>query len=135
MTKKQINQISGAIVDSAYEVHSQLGPGLLEAVYSACMIDSLISKGLKVEVEKAVKIEFKGKSIKNPLRLDLLVEGCVIVELKAVEVLNPIFTAQLLTYLKLSKMPKGLLINFNTKLIKYGIKSLVNEYFAGLPEE
>lgn len=116
------------------KVHDTLGPGLLESVYKECMIHELLNFGFNVEVEKYVPINYKDKQLGNKLKLDILVQGVVIIELKSKEVLLPVFTSQLLTYMKLSKTPKGLLINFNSDRIAGNFKSYVNEYYQYLPE-
>ena len=123
---EKLEQIGKEIIDSAYRVHKELGPGLLESVYEECMIYDLRRKGLQVDEQVDVPIEFDGQILKrNKLRIDLLVEGEVIVENKAVMDMNPLFKAQILTYLKLSKKRLGFLINFNVPLIKNGIKRFV----------
>lgn len=134
MTKKQLNALSYEILGCAIEVHKQFGPGLLESVYQECMINELILRGFKVQVEQRVLLYYKGKLISKKYRLDLLVNNEVIVELKSVDYLIPLHIAQLLTYMKLSKKPKGLLINFNCVNIINGCRSLVNEFFAALPD-
>ena len=118
------NKISGEIVDAAYKVHFVLGPGLLESVYEKCLLHKISQKGLKVEQQVSLPIDFEGIRLDAGLRLDLLVEKRVIVELKAVETLLPIHEAQLLTQLKLSGMKLGLLINFNVPILKKGIKRI-----------
>ena len=123
----EINQITGTVVDAAMKVHSQLGPGLLESVYEACLAHELRERGLLVAVQVPLPIHYEGLCVETAYRLDLLVEGCVIVELKSVESLAPIHEAQLLTYLKLSSKPVGLLINFNTVHLKQGIKRLAGK--------
>jgi len=135
MTQKQINNLAYKIVGCAIEVHKHLGPGLLESVYQKCFIDELISKGLKVKAEVQLPVVYKGKDLGNLLRIDVLVEDIIIVELKAVEVMIPLFKAQLLSYLKLSELPKGLLINFNCENISQQVVPLVTEKFALLPKE
>lgn len=135
LTQKAIRDISFRIIGCAMEVHSELGPGLLESVYHACMIDEANARGLFVESGVAVPIHYKGKLLANPLKLDLLFERCIIAELKAVEIVIPVFKAQLLSYLKLAKMPKGLLINFHSASIKDSVVSLVTEQFSTLPEQ
>ncbi len=123
---EKLERIGKEIVDSAYRVHKELGPGLLESVYEECMIYDLRRKGLQVDEQVYVPIEFDGQILKrNKLRIDLLVEGEVIVENKAVVDMNPLFESQLLTYVKLSKKRLGFLINFNVPLIKNGIKRFV----------
>ncbi len=134
VTKKLINDISYKIVGCAIEVHKQLGPGLLESVYETCFVDELISQGLKVERQIPVPILYKGKDLGTNLVLDLIVNECVIVELKAVEIMIPVFKAQLLSYLKLTGKPKGLLINFHCENIKDSLVPLVTDVFAKLPE-
>ncbi len=135
LTQKYINDIAYRIVGCAIEVHKNLGPGLLESVYETCMIDELKAHGLKVESQIYVPINYKGKDLGNSLKLDLLVEDLIIVELKSVELMIPLYTAQLLTYLKLTGKPKGLLINFNCENITNHVVSLVTEEFAKLPKE
>lgn len=120
-----LNSISGAIVDCSIRVHKELGPGLLESVYEICLMKELIAQGLTVRKQVALPVYYKGENIGIDFKIDLLVEEEVIVELKAVENLLPIHEAQLLTYLKLSEMHLGLLINFNVKLLKDGIKRMV----------
>lgn len=117
--------IGRAIVDSAYTVHRALGPGLMEGVYEVCLCHELTKRGLAYCRQVAVPILYDGVAIDNGLRLDILVEDLVICELKAVEVMHPVFLAQLLTYLKLSQKRLGFLINFNTPVIKNGIKRVV----------
>jgi GxxExxY protein len=120
-----VERIGREIVDSAYRVHKELGPGLLESVYEECMIYDLRRKGLKVEQQVSVPIEFDGHTLENNLRLDMLVEDVVIVENKAVAEMYPLFESQLLTYLKLSRKRLGFLINYNVPLIKSGIQRFV----------
>ena len=122
----ELNQISGLIIDSAMKVHTALGPGLLENAYEACLKHELIKRQLKVMTQVGLPVTYDGETIDIGYRLDLLVEDSVIVELKAVERLNPIHDAQLLSYLKLSEKKLGLLINFNVPRLKQGIKRLVN---------
>ena len=122
----ELERIGKKIVDSAYRVHKELGPGLLESVYEECMVYDLRRKGLKIDEQVYVPIEFDGQILKrNKLRVDLLVEDKVIVENKSVVDMNPLFTSQILTYLKLSKKRLGYLINYNVPLIKNGIKRFV----------
>ena len=114
--------LTGLILKKAYEVHTSLGPGLLESTYEECLCYELSLIGLQVERQKSLPIEYKGIKIENGYRLDIVVEDKVVIELKSVETLLPIHTAQLLTYLKLSHIKYGLLINFNVKSLKEGIK-------------
>ena len=135
ITQKYINEISYKIIGCAIEVHRYLGPGLLESVYEACFIEELKNAGLSVRSQLYVPINYKGKDLGGSLKLDLLVNDLIIVEDKAVEVMIPLFQAQLLSYLKLSGKPKGLLINFNCEVIKNQVVSLVTKEFAKLPKE
>ena len=119
-------RIGKEIVDSAYRVHKELGPGLLESVYEECMAYDLRKKGLKVEQQVCLPIEFDGHVLKkNKLKIDMVVEGQVVVENKAVVEMIPLFEAQTLTYLRQGKMRLGYLINYNVTLIKKGIKRFV----------
>lgn len=120
-----LDRIARQIVDAAFTVHTQLGPRLLEKVYEKCMKYELKKCILYVESQVPVPIIYDGIDIDEELRIDLLVEREVIVELKAVEVMHPVYDAQLLSYLKLTNKRLGLLINFNVELIKNGIKRKV----------
>lgn len=121
---QDIDVIGKEIVDSAFKVHNALGPGLLESVYEECMIHDLKSKGLRVANQLEIQIDYFGNPLKSKLRLDMLVEGKIIIELKSVERMIPLYESQMLTYLKLSKKRLGYLINFNVPLIKDGIKRM-----------
>ena len=135
-TRKEINQLSRAIIGFAIEIHKELGPGLLESVYEKCLSHLLILNGYKVERQQTIPLNFKGLNLDCELRYDLLVNDEIIVELKTVEELLPIHEAQLLTYLKLLKKPKGILINFNClNIFKEGQLTFVTEHFRNLPEE
>ena len=134
LTQKTVNDIAYKVVGCAMEVHKNLGAGLLESVYQSCMIEECKLQGLEVKTEVSVPIYYKGILIRERLRLDLLIENTIVMELKAVEKLIPLHQAQLLTYLELSKKPKGLLINFNTELIKNQLVPLVTNVFANLPK-
>lgn len=114
-----------------YAVHRELGPGLLEGVYELCLIQVLRDMGLRVEQQVPVPIHFRGKDLGASLRLDLIVEGRVVIEVKAVESIHDSHVAQLLTYLKLTNCKLGLVINFNDALLKDGLRRVVN----GLDEE
>lgn len=135
MTQEQINQWAYDIVGCAIEVHRHLGPGLLESIYKKCLIDELLSNGFNVRSEVKVPILYKGRDLKGELRLDLLVNETIIVELKSVEQMIPLYKAQLLSYLKLTDLPKGLLINFNCVNISSELTSLVTNKFAQLPKK
>jgi GxxExxY protein len=121
-----IEEIGKQIVDSALHVHRALGPGLLESAYQACLAYELRKRGLKVECELLLPVQYAGFLIDAGYRLDMLVEGCVVVENKAVQALLPIHEAQLLTYLKLGDCRLGFLLNWNVPLMKQGIKRMVN---------
>ena len=115
-------EIRGAIFD----VYNELGPGLLESVYEEALAFELKERGLKVERQVEVPIQYKGNELKTPLRLDLLIENQITVELKSVEEMKPVFAKQLLTYLRLLDKRVGLLVNFNSSNIREGIKRIVN---------
>jgi GxxExxY protein len=120
-----VERIARIVVDCIYKVHSKLGPGLLESVFSICLAHELRKRGLKVEREVKLPVLYDGVRLESGLRLDLVVESCIIVEAKAVEKLIPIFDAQLLTYLKLTGYTLGFLVNFNITLIKDGMKRVI----------
>lgn len=119
------NELTSAIIGCAIEVHKQLGPGLLESAYEACLVYELSQSGYNVERQKPMLLEYKNISLECGYRLDLWVEDKVIVEIKAVENLLPVHDAQLLAYLKLAKCKLGLIVNFNEKLLKNGIRRFV----------
>jgi GxxExxY protein len=121
------NEISEKIIGCAIQVHRELGPGLLESSYEECLYFELVQSGLLVEKQKPLPLIYKEVKLDCGYRLDLLVEKKVVVEMKAVEALNDIHMAQILTYLKLSKCKLGLLMNFNVVLLKDGIKRVVNK--------
>ena len=122
----EINDLTQIILDCSYRVHSTLGPGLLESAYEECLFYELNLNGLNFEKQKSLPLVYKDIKLDVGYRLDLLVENQVIVEIKAVENLNEVHTAQVLTYLKISECKIGLLLNFNVKSLKYGIKRLIN---------
>jgi GxxExxY protein len=129
-----VNDIAYKIVGCAIEVHKQLGPGLLESVYETCFVEELNSQGFDVKRQVAVPINYKGKDLGTTLVLDLLINDLIIVELKAVEMMIPVFKAQLLSYLKLTGKPKGLLINFHCENIKDNLIPMVTDEFSKLPD-
>jgi GxxExxY protein len=114
------------IIGCAIEVHRILGPGLLEAIYVACLCLELARAGLSFETEVYVPVFYKGERACHDMKIDILVEDCVIVEVKAVASLHPVFSAQVLTYLKLADKPNGLLLNFNATSLRAGLKKLVH---------
>ena len=121
------NEISKVIVDSAIEVHRELGgPGLIESVYEEAMVEELTRRGMKVERQLQVPIDYKGKRLASPLRLDLKINGLVLIDNKAVTEWSPIFEAQMLTYLRLTKLKLGLVVNFGEQYVKNGIRRVVN---------
>ena len=117
-----LNSISDKIIGAAIEVHKELGPGLLESVYEACLYHELKKQGVSVDCQIDLPIIYKGEITNKTYRIDMLVENCVIVELKSVDTINPIHEAQLLTYMKLLNINLGLLINFNVDILKKGIR-------------
>jgi len=121
----ETERVGKVVLDAAYRVHTALGPGLLESVYETCIAYELRTSGLLVETQIAVPVFYKDVQLENGLRLDLLVEKCVIVEIKAVETMNPVYEAQLLTYLRLTGIRLGFLINFTVPHLKDGIKRMV----------
>ena len=132
-TQKAVTQLSYEITGFAIKVHKALGPGLLESVYEKCLKHELLKNGYNVQQQVKVSVIYDGIDIEADLRLDLLVEDTVIVELKAIEYTLPIHEAQLMTYMKLLQKPQGLLINFNVVNISETMKPIVNEYFKRLP--
>ena len=125
-TKKRSDILSRQIIESAIEVHRTLGPGLLESVYEQALRYELSQRNIPFERQKRLPVAYKEVNLDCNFRLDLLVDDLVIIELKAVERMGPLFEAQLLTYLKLSKLWLGLLLNFNVPIMKNGIKRIVN---------
>jgi GxxExxY protein len=123
-----LDQVAAGIVDSAFKVHSALGPGLLESAYEACLEHELTKRGYAVERQKPQPVHYDGILVEAGYRLDLLVNDAVVIELKAVEQLAPIHQAQLMTYLKLSQKSLGFLINFNVPLIKNGIRRIAHRF-------
>lgn len=123
MTENEISQI---VVDCALKVHRALGPGLLESAYEECLFFELRKTGLFIEKQKALPLVYKDVRLEAGYRIDMIIENKFIVEVKSVEALNEVHLAQVLTYLKLSNCKLGLLINFNVKLIKDGIKRVIN---------
>ncbi len=122
------NELSGVVIGAAIEVHKALGPGLLESVYHRCLLKELHIRGVWVESEVPVTVEYKGDVITEAYRVDLLINNKLVVELKAVDKLTAVHKAQLLTYLRLMNKKLGLLINFNELVVRNGIKRLINNY-------
>jgi len=133
ITKKNIDDLTYEIIGSAIEVHKIMGRGLLESVYHQCLKEELLHRKINFQTEMKIPVDYKGKTLDIDFRCDLFVENCIVVELKAVNEMNTIFEAQLLTYMKLLKCPKGILINFNcSNIFNEGQKTFVNEYFTKL---
>ena len=132
-SKKAVTDLSYKITGCAITVHRELGPGLLESVYEKCLVLELEHQGYQIQRQQTVPIVYRGEELAADLRLDILVEDTVIVEVKAVENLHPIYEAQLLSYMKLMEKPQGLLLNFHSLSITKGMKPLVNEFFEALP--
>jgi iron complex transport system substrate-binding protein len=124
---KELDDVTGNIVDAALRIHRGLGPGLLESVYETVLARELARRGFGVERQKVVRFEYDGMTFEEGLRLDLLVEGRVVVELKSVERLAPVHGKQVLTYLRLLNLPVGLLINFGAATLREGLHRVVND--------
>ena len=125
---KDIDRISGDVIDLAIRVHKALGPGLMESVYEQILAAKLIELGYDVTRQQPIDVEFEGLRFEAAFRADIIVNGCLIVEIKSLERLAPVHAKQLLTYLRLTKQPVGLLINFGGATLKEGITRLVNNY-------
>jgi|SRR5690606_34485823 len=133
LTKDYLKDLVYRVNGAAIEVHKTLGPGLLESVYHNCMKRELLLRGIHFQSEKSIPVNYKGVDVQIDLRCDFLVENELIVELKSVEFIAPVFEAQLLTYMKLLQKPMGLMINFNvTHLFNEGQKTYVNERYRDL---
>ena len=126
---QRIDALATQVVDAAFQVHKRLGPGLLESIYETCFCFELKKRGILYERQKPVVIKYDGIELNEPaLRIDVLVDSSIIIEIKAVDEYKKLFEAQLMTYLKLSNKQLGFLINFNVSLIKNGIKRIINNY-------
>jgi len=135
ITQKQIDDLTSKIIGAAIEVHKIMGRGLLESVYHQCLKEELNIRGINYVSEMKIPVIYKEKELISDFRCDLLVENLIIVELKAITEIHPIVEAQILNYMKLTKSPKGILINFNCSNIKDGQKTYVNEYYKNLPNK
>src|SRR6516165_6836251 len=134
-SQRYLDELSYKIIGSAIEVHKNLGPGLLESVYEKCFIRELLLRSIDFKKQIRVPIHYKGIYLDTELRLDILVENVILVELKAIDGILPVHEARVLTYMKLLQKPKGILINFNcTHIFKEGQKTLVNDFYAALPK-
>ncbi len=135
VTKKYLDGLTYEIIGGAIEVHKVMGRGLLESVYHQCLKEELLHRKINFLTEMKTPIVYKGKMLDVDFRCDLFVESSIVVELKSVQEIVPIYEAQLLTYMKLLQCPKGILINFNcANIFKEGQKTFVNEYFSVLPK-
>lgn len=136
VTKKYLNDLTYKVIGCGIEVHKHLGPGLLESVYEKCFLRELTIKGIPFKNQIWVPLQYKGVELDTELRLDVLIEDILCVDLKAQEGILPVHDAILLSYMQMLQKPKGILINFNCVIIlKEGQKTLVNSLFALLPEE
>ena len=126
--KSRIEHLASEVVDCGIKIHKHFGPGLLESVYEAVLADGLAQRGFHVERQKSIDIEFEGRVLRDGFRLDLLIEDCLIVELKASEQMLPLHSKQLLTYLRLTNRPLGLLMNFGLETMRDGIRRVANNY-------
>ena len=122
------NKLTQAIMDSLFQVHSAMGPGLIESVYEECLCHELATRGIPYEKQKTVALNYKGHQLGNGLKLDVLVDKKVVIELKSCDAILPVHKAQLMTYLKLTGLPIGFLVNFNVPLIKNGVQRFVNQH-------
>ena len=120
-----VNELTSALIDAAITVHKELGPGLLEAVYTECLMYELLDRNFEVETNQRLPIIYRGRRLSNHYFLDLRVNGKVIIEVKSIVALAPIHSAQLMTYLRLSGLHVGLLINFNAPLLKDGLRRII----------
>jgi GxxExxY protein len=125
MNMTEVNVITSRIIGAAIEVHRLVGPGLLESAYEQCLLAELTCRGLRVEVQQPVPLSYKGQQLDYAYRLDMIVEGCVVVEVKSVEKLSALHEAQTLTYMRLVHCPIGLLINFNVPRLVQGLKRMI----------
>lgn len=128
-----LDEISGTVLDLSIKMHRDLGPGLMESVYEAVLAAKLTKLGYSVDRQKPIDIEYDGLRFEGAFRIDLLVNGAVLVEIKSVERLNAAHAKQLLTYLRLTKQPLGLLINFGGATLREGFRRLVNDYDPSAP--
>jgi GxxExxY protein len=135
LTKDYLRELTYNVNGAAIEVHKTLGPGLLESVYHSCLKQELKLRNIEFQSEVKIPVIYKGININTNLRCDLFVENCLILELKAAQNILPIHEAQVMTYMKLSKVPKGVIYNFNvSNLFRDGQETYVNEYFRILPD-
>ena len=128
-----LEQVATIAVDCGYRLHDDLGPGLLESLYEICLFEELRERGLVVERQKAIPITYKGVTLSEGFRADLLLENCLLIELKSTEAHAPVHAKQVITYLRLPNLPLGLLMNFGAPTFKQGVRRLANNYFRPNP--
>lgn len=134
ITQKYLDELTYEVIGASIEVHKTFGSGLLESIYHQCLKEELIHRKINFLTEMKIPVIYKAKMLEIDFRCDLFIENCLVVELKSVQEMSNVFEAQLLTYMKLLKAPKGILINFNCQnIFKEGQKTYVNEYFSQLP--
>lgn len=129
LTKEEYERIGRIILDCAFEVHKELGPGLLESIYEECLCEEIRNKGLKVEDQVYLPLVYKGKKLNKNFRIDILVEDAIVLEIKSAIDIYTVDEAQLVSYMKLADKRLGYLLNFNVALLKEGIKRKVNNYY------
>ena len=128
MNNEEINKLSAKILDSAITVHKEMGPGLLESVYEQCLLKEFELRNIKAVNQLAIPLVYKGYELSKDYKIDILVENEIIIELKSVEIMLPVFEAQIISYLKLADKRLGFLINFNVPILKQGFKRFVNNF-------
>ena len=124
----ELNKLATQVVDACFQVHKEMGPGLLENIYVFCLEKELQLRGLKANREVFIPLHYKGLELAQDFRIDILVEDEIVLEIKSVEIMHPVFDAQIISYLKIADKKLGFLINFNVPLIKDGIKRFVNNF-------
>jgi GxxExxY protein len=134
-SRKELNALTYAVIGRAINVHRNVGPGLLESVYKSALLDELLRAGMKVEAERPLPVIYEGNRIDCGYRLDLIVNDVLIIEVKSIECFAPIHLAQTLTYLRLSGLPLALLINFKVRVLKSGIKRVINDRVQFAPDD
>jgi GxxExxY protein len=135
MTQQYVDELTYKIIGCAIEVHKELGPGLIESVYEKCFEEELSLQSVEFKTQLWLPVQYKGIYVDAELRLDVLIEDLILVELKAIDHILPVHHAQVLTYMKLMQKPKGILINFNCmNIFKEGQKTFVNELYSALPK-
>ncbi|MCP5397547.1 MAG: GxxExxY protein [Sphingomonadaceae bacterium] len=127
----KLEHIARIVVDCGYHIHRDIGPGLLESAYEALLAEGLRQQGFQVKRQVSVPLKYNGVIVDNAFKIDLLIEGCLIIELKSVDKLAPVHGKQLLTYLRLMRLPVGLLMNFGQAMFKDGLRRVVNDHRGG----